>query len=214
MVWKERYGRAKARLAAEAGICAANRRLFANYLQDQEYVLKRTRGNATLDENSYKTLMTAISRLRTVNRWLRNKRWDRLTKRDVQRLYDDLEDGRITTRRGKPLRDKTTYYRILRGKAFEMAGKRVMAQEVLKLARRHTPEEVRFIKEHDFRRLVEVSSTMEQRAFLWLCWDIGENASAILRLRKSYCVRQVNVDTKEFCLQLSLSFLNSCIDFQ
>src|SRR6266545_4054992 len=146
MTWKERYARVKVRLASDRSICTPNRKLFSEFLEHQEYVLKRTRGSAALDENSFKTMLTYVTRLRSVNRWFRNKSWRDLSKADIQQVYDDLEDGRITTPAGKPLRDRNTYYRIFRGKPFEMAGKREIAREVLRFAPRPTPDEVRFLK--------------------------------------------------------------------
>src|SRR6266568_3429613 len=126
MGFSESYARTKAKLLNDEEICKENRDLFAEFFQFEEYKLKRIRGNSVLDENSYKTLLNYTHRLRAVNRWFKNKNWRSLTKEDIQRVYDDVEDGKITKlRSGKPFRDKHSYYRfILRGKPFEMAGKK------------------------------------------------------------------------------------------
>jgi hypothetical protein len=78
-----------------------------------------------------------------------------------------------------------------------MAGKKALVQEVMQFTPSQSPDEVRFIREEDFRRLVEMTSRIEHRAFLWLCWDIGENATSILRLQNRDCVRQINEQTGE-----------------
>jgi hypothetical protein len=195
---RRRYERARQKLAIDQTICSENRQLFADYLTFQEYKLKRINGLASPDNGALKTLLTCITRLRTVNRWFDNKPWKELTRVDIQRVYDDLEDGKILTLRGGPLRDRFTYYRkVLRGKPFEMAGKSQLVKEVMQFAPVQKQEDVRFITEETFRRLVEVTSKVEHRAFLWLCWDIGENATALLQLRKEDCSRQINEATRE-----------------
>src|SRR2546426_1750810 len=189
---KERYVRTKARLLKDPEVCRENRELFTEFFTFEEYKLKRINGRPSLDDNSYKTLLSYVSRLRVVNRWFRNKDWKKLDKADIQKVYDDLEDGKIrSTRSGGVLRDRYTYYtKIFRGKPFELSGKKELIEAVMQFAPKHVTREVRFIKEEDFRKLVDLTSKLEHRAFLWLCWDIGENATAILKLRKRDCVRQ------------------------
>lgn len=198
MGMKERYERAKTRLLTDPEICAANRALFTAFFTYEEYKLKRRNGKPALDDNSLRTLLDYTSRLRVVNRWFENKSWRHLTQEDIRRVYDDLEDGRILTSRGKPLRDKRTYYeKIIRSKPFAMAGKKDLVLEVMQFPPHHNEEEVRFFPEQDFRRLADVAQKTQHRLFLWLCFDIGENASSILKLRKRDCMRQVNEHTKE-----------------
>src|SRR3989338_9074125 len=129
---KLQYEGAKERLLTSENVCLDNRRLFKKFFEFQEYKLKRKNNISVIDNSSYKTLLAYISRLSVVNRWFNNKPWTKLTKADIKRVYDDIEDGKITTRLGKPIKDKHTYYKlILRGKAFEMAGKKKMAQEIM-----------------------------------------------------------------------------------
>lgn len=44
---------------------------------------------------------------------------------------------------------------------------------------------------------MEVILQPEHRLLAWLCFDIGENATSLLALRKCDCVRQTNPDTNE-----------------
>ena len=198
MSLKERYEKAKGNLLKDTSICRENRKLFEEFLKFEEYKLKRVNGRPSLDDNSYKTLLAYATRLRVVNRWFRYKSWRALTKADIQRVYDDLEDGRIKTRDGRPLKDKRTYYKlIIRSKPFEMAGKKELVKEVMQFTPSQSPDEVRFIREESFRKMVELTSKIEHRTFLWLCWDVGENAASILKLRKQDCARQINEHTGE-----------------
>src|ERR1043166_7865540 len=145
MNWKQSYERSKARLLDDPQICEPNRQLFAEFLAYEEYKLKRKNGNRSVDDNSCKTLVAYTSRLRVVNRWFNNKPWRTLEKADIRQVYDDLEDGKITTRRGEPLRDRHTFYNlILRSKPFEMAGKKELVKEVMQFASTRPKHEVRF----------------------------------------------------------------------
>lgn len=192
------YERAKAALLNDPGICSANRILFAQFFEYQEHKLKRRNGLARLDDHCFHTLLAYVTRLRTVNRWFNNKPWKQLTRRDVKTVYDDLEEDRILTLRGHPIRDRRTYYtKILRGKPFELAGKGKLVREVMEFYHPGPKEDVRFISEATFRELIEATIQPVHRLFLWMCFDIGENATSILKLRSSDCARRISEDTNE-----------------
>jgi len=74
--------------------------LFKKVLEHQEYRLKRIRQLPALDEKNYKTLVAYICRLKTVNKWFKNKPWKELTTKEIKKVYDDLEDGKILSNRG------------------------------------------------------------------------------------------------------------------
>ena len=90
-------------MLANPKICSENRELFNQFLDYEEYKLKRKNHIGSIDNNSCKTILAYISRLQTVNRWFENKPWKQLTKEDIKKVYDDLEDGKILSRYGKPL---------------------------------------------------------------------------------------------------------------
>lgn len=197
MPLKEQYQRVKAELLSDEQICQENRRLFERFFAVEEYKLKRMNRLSELDAGTYKTLLFYASRFRTVNRWFGNQPWEGLTKDDIKKIYDDVEDGVIRTLSGKHFKGRETYYnKILCGKPFELAGKRDLAREVLEY-RSNEKDEVRFIREEDFRKLVQVVIKPEHKALLWLAWDVGENAVAFLQLRKASLTRGVNEYTKE-----------------
>ena len=106
MVIEQQYERAKTRLLVDESICVQNRILLRDFFQYQEHKLKRMNGLAALDDACYKTLYGYTIRLRNVNKWFGNKPWTALTKEDIRRVYDDLEDGRILTQAGQPFQDR------------------------------------------------------------------------------------------------------------
>ncbi len=196
MTFKHRYEVAKKNLLFEPDICEANRALFARFFEYLEYKLKRLNRLAELDEASYKTLSYYIYRLRTVNRWFANKPWIELTKEDIKEVYDGVEDGKIRTRGGKIYRGTEAFFRrIMRGKPFELAGKRELARSVMEFYQPRSGTEVRFIREETFRQIVGVVNKLEHKAMLWLAWDLGENGHSLLQLRKRDFSRQVNRET-------------------
>ncbi len=198
MTFEQRYKKAKKKLLQDPAICEPNRALFAEFLEYQEYKLKRINGLAELDEAAYKTVTYYISRLGTVNRWFNNKPWVDLTKEDIKQVYDGVEDGRIRTPAGKLYRGTEAFFRrIMRGKPFAMAGKHDLAVAVMEFYRPRGDSEVRFIREDSFRKLVDVVGKLEHKTFLWMAWDIGENAHSLLQLRKRDFRRQTNSETGE-----------------
>ncbi len=195
---KESYEKRKANLLKDTSICKANRDLFKDFFEFEEHKLKPVNGLSKIDESSYKTLYGYISRFKTVNLWFKNKAWKDLTKADIQKVYDDLEDGKILNNKGQPFKDKRSYYnKIFKSKPFKLAGhKDDLSREVLEYFSDTKDKEVRFIDEEGFRKLVSVVSKPEHLLLFWLAWDIGENVTALLKLEKKDFTRQMNKHTK------------------
>jgi site-specific recombinase XerD len=153
----------------------------------------------SVDERSAKTLVYYVRRFHNVNQWFRNKPWRSLTKKDIQRVYDDLEDGKIKNRQGRPFLGRRDYYnKIFRSKPFELAGKAEIARGVLEFASHNKEDnEVRFITEEVFRQIASIVNMTSQKALLWLAFDIGENIHTLLDLQRKDFVKQQNPLTKE-----------------
>lgn len=198
MELKKRYEKAKKLFLADESICKANRELFREFFEFEEWKLKRQNGLAKLDDPCYKTLSGYVYKLRKVNDWFRNKPWKDLTKEDIQKVYDDLEDGIIKNQKGQKYADTAGYYsKIFRGKPFQMAEKSELAKGVLEYHKATSDKEVRFVPEEEFRKLVSVVSNPVHLALLWLQWDIGENINTLLALTKNEFTRLKNSYTKE-----------------
>lgn len=204
MVSTTQYARAKARLLADPAVCAENRALFTEFFTYQEYKLTRQNGLPSLDDGCRKTLYGYLQRFKNVNAWFDNKPWRELTKEDIKRVYDGLEDGTIRSRRGGPFKDRSSYYnKIFKSKPFRMVGKDALAREVIEFAITHKPP-VRFVTESTFRRLAAAVHDPRIRTLLWLAWDIGENIGSLLMLTKRHFAVQTNRHTgeREYLLRL------------
>jgi hypothetical protein len=197
MKFKERYIRTKNELLT-GSLCEKNKELFSRFFEWEELKLKRTNGLAQLDEPCYNTLCGYVAKLKNVNIWFNNKPWVELTKEDIQKVYNDLEDGKIRNHMGDRFGDLKSYYgKIFRSKPFEMAGKLQLVKEVMEFTRSHNKEEVRFIEEETFRKIVSVVIRPEQKLLCFLAFDIGENVNTLLRLKKSSFFKQINPNNKE-----------------
>ena len=197
MAHEAQYRKRAAELLGDESICSANRTLFREFFEYQEYKLKRQNQLRALDEASYKTLGYYITRLRNVNGWFKNKPWRQLTREDIKAVYDGLEDGVILNSRGKPFMDRVSYYnKIFKSKPFRLAGVSELAREVIEFST-PVPRQVRYVDEATFRKLVSVLSNPRHLLLFWLAWDIGENVGTLLALRKRHFRRQVNPDTGE-----------------
>lgn len=172
--------------------------MFREFLDWEEYKLKRINSLPSIDERSAKTMLLYVMRLRNTNAWFGNKPWRSLTKKDIQSVYDRLEDGRIKNCAGKPFADRKSYYnKIFRSKPFKLAGKADLAKEVLEFAGHSEDKEVRFIDDAVFKKIVSATRMPEQKALLWLAFDIGENVDTLLNLQRKDFSRQLNPTTKE-----------------
>lgn len=191
------YRRAKERLLNDDSICDENRNLFRRFFEEEAYTLKRMNRLPEMDQACAKTMCAYIQRFRNVNRWFQNKPLRDLTREDIRRVYDDLEDGRIRTQAGERFVSRQDYYgKVFKGRLFRLAGKADLAKEVIQF-RVPYRSEVRFILEPDFRQLLEGAYKAHQRLLLWLGFDLGENIMSLLELRKSDFHRQLSPDTGE-----------------
>jgi hypothetical protein len=132
-----------------------------------------------------------------VNKWFKNKAWNQLTEKDIRKVYDDLEEGKIKNSKGQLFKDRQSYYnKIFKSKLFELAGKKELAKKVIEYTKLEDSD-VRFIEIETFRKIVDVILQPKQKLLAWLAFDIGENIDSLLKLQKRDFVRQINPDTKE-----------------
>lgn len=195
--WKQRYTKAFERLKDDKTICKKNRDLFIEFFEFEERKLKRLNGLTKLDDSTYKTLYGYTGKVKTINQWFQNKPLKELTKEDIQQVYDDLEDGKILNTRGEPYKSRQDYYsKFFKSKLFKMAGKYEIACEVIEYSQ-VTHKEVSFIRETEFKKMVEVANKPVHRLLLWLAFDIGENINSLLQLKKRDFYKQTNEATRE-----------------
>jgi hypothetical protein len=194
----EQYLRVKEALLTDPSICQENRAVFAEFFAFEEQKLKRQNGLAALDDPCRKTLIGYTQRFRNANKWFCNKPWKELTREDIQRVYDDLEEGRIRNRREERFADRSSYYnKVFRSKPFGLVGKAELAREVLEYSVNGPKRQVRFISEETFRKMVSVVSKPVHLLLFWLAWDIGENINSLIQLRKKDLFRRLNEETNE-----------------
>lgn len=195
---KEQYLRNKEKLLVDKTICKENRILWGAFFEKEEYKLKRIAGNGALDHSNFLTLNAYLGRFRNVNTWFQNKPWRDLTKADVQRVYDALEDGKLLTMRGKPFKDKTSYYnKVFKSTPFKMVGKDQLFREIMEFHAPPKKSAVRFIRIDMFRQLVDVTVKPKYKALLWLAFDVGENINALLKLKKGNFTKTKNPHTHQ-----------------
>jgi len=198
MAFEEQYLRSKERLLNDKSICEKNRKLFKEFFEYEEYKLKRVNGLDKLDESTYNTLGGYVQKLTNVNKWFKNKPWKELTKEDIKKVYDALEDGKIKNKMGQKIGDLKGYYgKIFKSKPFELAGKTEIVNEVMEFYKRNDKQEVRFIEEETFKKIASVVIKPEHKFLIWLSFDIGENINTLIQLKKADFFRQVNPNTKE-----------------
>ena len=196
---KQSYERRKLELLDNSNICKENQDLFKKFLNQHEIILKRKRNLSKLDEPNYKTLNKYVGMFSKLNEWFENKPLIDINKNDITRVYNGLEDGKITQSNGKPysLASRITYYnKIFKSELFRMIKKEHLSKSVMKYTT--TPdEEVRYLDEEGFNKIILNINNPEHKTLLWLSWDIGENINSLLKLKKNDFIKQTNPHTKE-----------------
>jgi integrase len=197
MSLQDQYQKRKAELLNSKNVCQENKTLFSKFFDWEENKLKRSNGIREIDDRSYKTLIMYHHYFKNLNKWFKGKAWKKLTKADIKKVYDDLEDGKIKKSNGEPLKDRISYYnKVFKSKPFQMARKKDIAEEIIEFTA-PVEENVRFITEEDFKKIVSVAHSTSHKLMLWLLWDIGENIGSILDFRKKDFIKQLNKSNKE-----------------
>jgi len=198
MIKKKQYKKNLHLLLSDKKINHSNLKLFKKFFEEKEYKLKRTNGLKDLDEGCYKTLCCYIPYLRNVNKWVKNKDWKKLTREDIKKIYDGLEDEKLKGMNGNIIKDKQAYYiKIMRSTPFKLAGKDKIAREVTEYYNGKSKQEVRFFEEQVFQKIQKATATIKQKLLCWLAWDYGENIFSLLQLQKKNFVRSVDKENNE-----------------
>lgn len=196
---KDYYEKIKPTFLNDISICEENRALFKKFFAQEELMLKRKNHLSKIDESNYKTLNKYLGMIKNVNKWFKNKPLVSITEEDIARVYNDLEDGKIRQNNGKEyaLASRITYYnKIFKSELFRMIEKDHLSKKVMKFTP-NNKEEVRFITDEDFQKLILNVNTPEHKLLLWLAWDIGENINSLLKLQKKDFTKQLSPTNKE-----------------
>lgn len=197
-MFKERYDKSKIELLEDKTICKENRNLFKKFFELQEVKLKRMNGLQTLDEPTYKTLVDYTYKFRNVNKWFDNKPIEEITKKQFEKVFNDLCDGKIKTSNGEPFKDIDGYVsKIFKGKLFKLAKRLDITEETLEFYKSQSNVQANFIEEKDVYRIIDHAPNSKKKLLFLLGFDIGENVSSLLQLKKRDCRRQYNETTKE-----------------
>lgn len=176
-----------------------NKEWIRKFFEYQEIKLKRMNGLSHIDAKSYRTLYHYTNRFEQVSRWFNYKPCTEWTAKDVARVYNDLEDGKILNKLNKPFSpaSRSDYYnKFFKSKPFLMLRLSEAAKDIIEYNPK-SKEEVRYLEEKDFHEITKWVRKDEFILLYWLLWDYGENIDATLQLKKSDFVEQKNSDTKE-----------------
>jgi len=196
----ENYNRLRDSLVAS--VPRKDQKYVVEFFAFMEKKLKRKNDLRKLDTPCFKTLIKYTQMLKNVYSWFKKPLSD-ITEKDFRKVYDDLEDGVIKSNRGEAYRSKNEYYnKIFKAKFFEMLGKDIIAKKVIEFNNK-PKSEVRMIREPVFTKMLENVSRVEHRLLLWLAFDVGENITSLLQLKKRNCTRKLDPDTKDSCYMIN-----------
>jgi len=186
---KERYFKNKEKLLSDNNICKENRDWYNQICEFFERKLKRKNNLSELDDGCYKTLILYIDECYRTEKYFKGKKGTDITEQDITRVYDGLEDGKIL-----PNGDRRKYYNnFLKSKPFDLIGKKEIAKKVIEYTNKQD-EEVRFFSPETYSNIFKEIISLEHRTSSQLAWDITENMTSILKLKKKNCKRKINED--------------------
>ena len=152
------YKNNRLKILENDSVCKENKILFKEFLKQKEYNLKRRNGIPNLTETQYKTLAKDVSQLKNINHWFLKPIAD-LTKADIKKVYDGLEDEKLKSIRGAIIKTKTDYYdKFFKSLLFKIAGKDHLSKEII-IPSKKSDQEVRFFEEDTHRKIVSVVNT-------------------------------------------------------
>ena len=193
---KERYADNRT-ILLDSKLYPGNKDLFKAFLDWEEYKLKRQNRLAELTDRQHKTLLQYCQKLKNINEWFA-KPLSQITKTDIKRVYDDLEDGKILTVNKKPFKDLSGYYnKIFKSKLFQMIGKADMAREVLEFDILKPKKKAKFFRRETLKQIDMALNRINDKFLNYLLFDVGENICANLQLKKSDFNKRKNEATNE-----------------
>lgn len=149
---------------------------------------KRLLAKKGRDENArlriYKTLNKYINLLSNVATWF-DKPLNQLTKKDMQDFYDDFEEGKILSHKGKPFAAKTRrdyYNKVFKSDFFKHLGLIDIAREVF-ILEKDEDEEVRYFEYEDLIKMIEKTEDYRKKGLLFFLFDTGMRIGEVLNLK-------------------------------
>jgi len=196
MNFKQRYNNLKAKTLNDNSICNENQNWIKQVLEFFEKKGKRRNGIPVLDDGCYKTLCGYITRLKNVNKWFNNQPLKEMPNKvfikEMTKVYEDLEEGRIKNIKGEIYKDRGGYYsKIFKGEPFRVIGKEEMVKKIIKYNSINETE-VRFFDnfKEEIKKISNNVILENHKAFIWVLADFMENVGAILQTEKRDYRRQ------------------------
>lgn len=206
------YEHAVKQLKDDKEITPHNKELVLSWLLEKEDKLKSKRGREYQDKVRWiKTLDKLIRAARSVAVWVGDKQLDELTPRDLKKIYDDLEEGRITRKNGKPYARATRmdfYNRIFKSDFGKFMGWKEDAQEIMTLEKRDDAP-VKFFRKPALDKLLTATHSLKYRALYAVLYDTGLRIGEALNIRKSDIQKQYDKVKKQDYYRVTIRAANT-----
>lgn len=204
MSFEKSYHNQKKQLLNDKSICEYNRNLYKLFFEKRETKLKRDRRFkqfAVLDEKNFRTLVSYPAKFKNLNVWLGDIELKPTKKFELtfSKFFEKFSSGKILTSKGKPLQDIDFYIAkifLAKNGLFELAGLKDIAEKSTEGYKSNNIVEADWLDEKDINLIVENAEGI-YKILYQLSFDIGENASSILLLKKSDFKEQYNEILKE-----------------
>ncbi|MCB9361896.1 site-specific integrase [Candidatus Woesearchaeota archaeon] len=187
---------AKKSLSKREDILPSNLKLFTDWLAIKEDELFRRKGGDEEAKIRYtKTLMKYVTLLKLTNRLFKNKDLRKITEDDIRKVFVGLEKDKLKNAQGKPLGAGTKtdlYNKIFKSGFFEYIGKKELACKLV-IIEKDGESEVEFFELEELLRMVEYTTGVRNKLFLFFLFDTGFRIGEALQITKKDCVKRHNV---------------------
>lgn len=191
-----RYAQRKRQLSEDK---SENAKLFSAWLDKKETSLLNRKGRDGVARiRCCKTLNKYIALFRTLDRIVK-KPFKKLTAKDMQRLYEDIETGVIKSEHGKTYSASTRhdlYNKFFKSDFFKFIGLYDVAKTIFTLEKKDD-REVRFFLFEDFERMTKYTPKLRNKLFLYFLLDTGMRVGTALNITRRDIEKKYNAETKQ-----------------
>lgn len=212
----KRYENRKQKILNSLEFNSINKKLFFEWLNKKEEKLKNQKGREETDKIRWsKTLNKYLDFFVGIDKWFK-KPFNELTEEDLIKVREDLEEGRITNKKGEKFSQSTRldyYNKVFKSNFFEFLGLKEIAKKIFVLEREEDAE-VKFFTKEDLDQMTKFSNNIRNKMFLYFLFDTGVRIGTALNIQIKDCEERHNIETKQdyFLIHINKEYTKSKID--
>ena len=177
-----------------------NKKLLDKWLIQKKNELRSKKGFEIESEIRWsKTIIKYLRQCKNVGEWFGDKYLDQLTKKDIEKFYNDFESGKIKNKLGNPFtrKSKDDYYsKIFKRGLGEYLGINQICKKIM-IREPESTAEVKFFWQEDLDVLIKETKKLKYKIFMAISFDLCLRVGETIQLTKSDFEKRFNDRTKQ-----------------